>query len=158
MRHSFKGEHSYKHDETVPAFDDAHPLVIFDGVCHFCSRSMRIVFEHERTPINFAPTQSSLGRALLTHYGLDANDPASFLYLDNGHALQSSTAVFALAKQIKGWPTLIRLFWVIPRPLTNFAYKLFARNRYKWFGKSNTCLIPSPEMKSRLISSPEVKE
>lgn len=150
--------HSYKNDKAVPAFDDTNPLVIFDGVCHFCSRSMRIVYEHEKTPINFAPTQSPLGRVLLMHYGLDTDDPASFLYLNDGNALQSSTAVFALAKHLKGWPSLIRLCWVIPRPLTNLAYKLFARNRYKWFGKSDVCLIPSPEMKSRLISTPEITE
>ena len=114
---------------------------------------MRVVFKHETSPIYFAATQSDLGSALLTHYGLDPDDPSSFLFLRGGKAWQSSSAVFALAKLLRGWPKLLLIFWVIPRPLTDFVYRAFAKNRYKWFGKSDTCMIPSPEMKARMVGS-----
>lgn len=139
----------------IHEFDDQNPLVVFDGVCHFCSRSMRIVFAHEKhIPIYFTPTQSELGKALLTTHGLDPDDPSSFLFLHSGKVWTSSSAVFALAKLLKGWPTLVRLFWIIPRPLTNWVYKVFARNRYTWFGKSDICMIPIPDMKARLLDMP----
>lgn len=112
---------------------------------------MRIVYEHETSPIYFAATQSDLGRALLTHYGLDPDDPSSFLFLSDGKAWQSSSAVFALAKLLRGWPKFLLIFWVIPRPFTDFVYRMFARNRYKWFGKSDVCMIPSPDMKARMV-------
>ena len=112
---------------------------------------MRIVFKHENTPIYFAATQSDLGIALLTHYGLDPDDPSSFLFLRGGEALRSSSAVFSLAGQLRGWPKLLLIFWIVPRPLTNFVYRIFARNRYKWFGKSDACMIPSPQMKARMV-------
>jgi predicted DCC family thiol-disulfide oxidoreductase YuxK len=116
---------------------------------------MRIVFEHDKSEtINFAPVQSVLGAALLMHYGLNPNDPASFIFLEDGPAKFSSSAVFALSGKLKGWPRLVQIFWIIPRPLTDLLYKIIARNRYKWFGKSEACLIPTPEMKSRLINFP----
>lgn len=116
---------------------------------------MGIVFAHEKhIPIYFAPTQSELGKSLLSKYGLDPDDPTSFLFLYEGNVWTSSSAVFALAKLLKGWPTLVRVFWVVPRPLTNWVYKIFARNRYNWFGKSEVCMIPTPDMKSRLVDMP----
>ena len=137
-------------------FDDRNPLVVFDGICHFCSRSMGIVFTHEKdVPIYFTPTQSKLGKALLVKNGLNPDDPSSFLFLHEGNVWTSSSAVFALAKLLKGWPTLVRLFWILPRPLTNWVYKIFARNRYNWFGKSDVCMIPTPEMKARLLDMPQ---
>ena len=92
---------------------------------------MRIVYEHETSPIYFAATQSDLGRALLTHYELDPDDPSSFLFLSGGKALRSSSAVFSLAGQLRGWPKLLLISWIIPRPLTDFIYRVFAKNRYK---------------------------
>lgn len=139
----------------MPKFDGQDPLVVFDGVCHFCSRSMRIVFNHEKdVPIYFTPTQSDLGRALLVKNGLNPDDPSSFLFIYAGQTWASSSAVFALAKLLKGWPGLVRVFWLIPRPLTNWVYKVFARNRYNWFGKSDVCIIPTPKMKARLMDMP----
>ncbi|PHR59139.1 MAG: thiol-disulfide oxidoreductase [Robiginitomaculum sp.] len=136
----------------VPDFNDAHPLIVFDGVCHFCSRSMQILFEHEKgVEIHFTQTRSSLGRALLRHYHLDPDDPVSFLFLYQGKASQSSAAIFSLCKHLKGWPRLVRYFWIIPRPVTNLAYRILARNRYKIFGKSDVCLVPSAQMQKRLL-------
>jgi len=148
---------SYKGDPNIPSFEDKDLLVVFDGVCHFCSRSMRAVFEHEKQPIYFIPTQSILGNRLLIHYGLDPDDPASFIFLEKGKAKFSSSGVFALSRYVSGWPAILRVFWIIPRPLTDFAYKIFARNRYRWFGKSDTCMVPSDEMKSRLLDFPSQK-
>ena len=145
--------YSYRNDANVPKFDDSHPLVVFDGICNFCSRSMRVVFFHETQPIYFTATQSDLGQALLLHYGLDPKDPSSFLFLHNGKAKQSSDAIFALAGLLKNWPRLIGIFWIIPRPFTDFVYKIFARNRYKWFGKKTACLLPTPEMKLRMLGN-----
>jgi len=140
----------------VSKYNDQNPLVVFDGVCHFCSRSMRIVFTHEKhTPIYFTPTQSDLGRDLLVKNGLDPDDPKSFLFLYKGRVWTSSSAVFALAKHLRGWPALIRVFWIVPRPVTDALYGLFARNRYNWFGKADICRVPTPEMHARLLDMPK---
>lgn len=146
--------YSFKTDASVPKFEDVDAFVVFDGVCHFCSRSMRIVFEHEKDPIHFIPTQSGLGRALLAHYDLDPDDPASFIFVNHGRARFSSTGVFALSRKLKGWPALLQVFWIIPRPLTDWLYGIFARRRYNVFGRSDMCLIPSADMKSRLLDFP----
>ena len=138
----------------VPVYSDGQPLVVFDGVCHFCSRSMAIVYAHEKQPIFFVPMQSQFGREIMSKHGLDPDDPSSFLFTFNGRVFTSSSGVFALAKFLKGWPRLIRVFWIVPRPLSDWAYGVFARNRYRWFGKSKTCMIPTPDMKSRLLDMP----
>ena len=140
----------------MPKFDNRKPLVVFDGVCHFCSRSMRLVYSHEKdVPIYFAPTQSKLGKKLLTENGLNPDDPSSFLFLYGGKVWTSFGAVFALAKMLKGWPACVCMFWIIPRPLTDWVYRIFARNRYTWFGKSDFCMVPTPDMKSRLVDFPQ---
>jgi len=88
---------------------------------------MGIVFKHEKDlAINFTPTQSDLGRGLLTHMGLDPDDPKSFLFLHAGRVWTSSSAVFALAKHLRGWPAWVRVFWIVPRPLTDSLYGLAA--------------------------------
>ena len=140
---------------AAPKYNAQNPHVVFDGVCHFCSRSMGIVFTHEKDlPIYFTPTQSDLGRDLLMQNGLDPDDPKSFLFLYKDRVWKSSSAVFALAKHLRGWPGLIRVFWIVPRPLTDALYGLFARNRYNWFGKSDICMVPTPEMRARLLDMP----
>ena len=149
--------YSYKEDPKIPDFPDQNPIVVFDGVCKFCSRSMRIVFKHEKQPISFIPTQSELGAVLLEHYGLDPQDPTSFIFLNNGVARFESSGIFGLFRHVKGWPSLLKIFAILPRPLTNYAYRIVARNRYKWFGKSDVCIIPPDEMKSRMLDIPVLK-
>jgi len=92
----------------VPKYNGQNPLVVFDGVCHFCSRSMRTVYTHEKDiPIYFTPTQSELGKALLEKNGLDSDDPKSFLFLYKDKVWTSSSAVFALAKHLRGDPCIL---------------------------------------------------
>lgn len=147
---------SHRSDPVVPDFDDTHPVMVFDGVCHLCSGAARLIHSRETRPIYFVPIQSNLGKSLLAHYDLNPADPTSFLYLEDGIVRTDSAAVFALFKKIKGWPRLINVFSLLPRGVTDWAYRIVARNRYALFGKSVTCVIPAPTLRARFLDMPEL--
>lgn len=95
-----RGPYSYRHDPAVPAFPDDRPLVLFDGDCALCSGSARKILTADRAGLfRLAPRQSQLGRALLTHYGVSPDDPATMLLIQDGMARQRSDAVLAIAAQ-----------------------------------------------------------
>ena len=130
--------------------DAAAPVILFDGHCLLCARSVQFVLRHERDEaIRFVPLQSGEGRALAAAQGVDAEDPDTFLFLANGRAYsKSSGALAVLARLRPPWP-LARVLLLIPRPLRDAVYGLIARNRYRWFGRSEVCMAPTPELRRR---------
>jgi predicted DCC family thiol-disulfide oxidoreductase YuxK len=128
------------------------PIILFDGVCNFCSGI--VLFTIKRDPegiFKYAPLQSEAGQGLLKHFGLPANDFNSFILIEGDKCYQKSTAVLRVARRIKGlWP-LLYLFIVVPRPIRDFIYDIVARNRYRRFGKKEQCLIPTPDIRSRFL-------
>lgn len=142
----------WRSDEGVPRFDDAQPLVVFDGDCVFCSRSMRIVsrLDHRRR-IRMTPAQGALGQALYRHVGLPTDRFETFLVLAGGLTFQRSDALVALARELPPpWRTL-RLLSVVPRGLRDVVYGLLARHRYRLFGRREACGLADPELARRLI-------
>ena len=96
-----RGPYSYREDPAVPAFPDDRPLVLFDGDCALCSGSARKILKADRVGLfRLAPTQSPLGQALLMHYGVDPQDPATMLLIQDGVARERSDAVLAIAAQL----------------------------------------------------------
>ncbi len=128
-------------------------LILFDGVCHFCAASVRFILHRDPTArFHFAPLQSDLARQICAAHGLNQSDLDTFVYAREGQPpLIRSDAALAVAADL-GWPwSTLALLRLIPRPLRDAAYRFIARNRYRWFGKNDACLVPSPEQRARFL-------
>ena len=127
-------------------------IVIFDGVCNLCARSVQFILRHESEPrFQFSPVQSAAGARLLTAHGYSAANVATFVFLSEGKVYTRSTAALRIARHFKGPWQLLRALWIVPRPLRDLLYDLVARNRYSWFGKADSCLMPTSELSARFL-------
>jgi predicted DCC family thiol-disulfide oxidoreductase YuxK len=131
----------------------ANQTILFDGVCNLCNGSIQFVIQRDRSGIfNFAALQSTVGRELLQEYGLPVNDLYSVILIKNGKAYQRSRAALEIARHLSGlWP-LLYIFIIIPPFIRDSIYNWISRNRYRWFGKKDDCMIPTPELKSRFLA------
>jgi predicted DCC family thiol-disulfide oxidoreductase YuxK len=128
------------------------PIILFDGVCHLCSATVRFVIRRDpRARCRFLPIQSDRGRELYRANGLDPEHPDTLLVLANGKALKRSDAAIAIGREL-GFPwSLASLGLVLPRKLRDTLYDFIAVRRYRWFGKNESCLMPTPEIRSRFV-------
>jgi predicted DCC family thiol-disulfide oxidoreductase YuxK len=118
-------------------------LMVFDGFCNLCSAGARWVQRHKiEPPFRLVPMQSDEGRRLLTQHGYDPDDPLTFVVLEGDRCLTQSDAWIHLAAAAGGAWRLVHAVRVIPRVVRDYAYRLVARNRYRWFGRRTTCYIP----------------
>ena len=128
------------------------PIIVFDGKCLLCSSSVGFIVERDRAArFRFAPMQSVTGRSLLLRHGLDPEDPASLLVVEGERAWSDSEAVLRVASAFGGAWRLAAVARVVPRRWRDAAYRVLARNRYRWFGRRDTCLVPTPELRARFI-------
>ncbi len=132
--------------------DSEHPVWLFDGVCAFCDWSVRFLLRHERQPdCLFVAIQSETGQALALRHGVNPDDPATFLFIENGRALTKSDGVIALARHLR-WPwRLLGLWRLLPKGLRDWQYGLIARNRYRLFGRKQECAVPYQAARARFI-------
>ena len=129
-----------------------HPVILFDGVCNFCNAVVKFVVRQDKKKIfRFAALQSPAGETLLKKYQLDWQRRDSFVLIDNAKVYQRSSAALRLYGKLSWYWKWTQLFWIIPRFLRDGIYDLIARNRYKWFGKKEVCMIPTPELKERFL-------
>lgn len=143
---------SYRSDKHVPSFDDRFAVAVMDGECSLCTTGARLIDRFDKAQnIRICPVQSPLGRALLVHYEMDPTDPESWIFLENGIAWTSFDAWIKAGEAVGGIGKLMRVFWVVPRPLRDWIYKRIARNRIAVFGKANMCSLASPSLRARLI-------
>jgi predicted DCC family thiol-disulfide oxidoreductase YuxK len=132
-------------------FDTGKPIIFFDGVCNLCNRSVQFVIKKDRDKkFRFASLQSQAGQEILQQYKLSQSDFNSFILFEDGQLYTRSTAALRVLSQLKGWRWSRALQWV-PRFVRDGVYNLVARNRYKWFGKQESCMIPSPDLVSRFL-------
>ena len=129
------------------------PLVLYDGVCNLCAGAVRFVVRHDRAGVfRFASIQSPLGRDLYRRHGFDPETLASFMVISDGRAFVRSDATLEVLRRCGGlWACVAWLRW-IPRAIRDPVYDLVARNRYRWFGRAETCLVPTPELRARFIA------
>ena len=126
-------------------------IVLFDGVCNFCNSSVQFILKYDRSnSLQFASLQSPTGQALLKKYDIPS-EMDSVIYIENGRAFIKSDAALKIARYFGGCWKALTFFSVFPAVIRNFFYDIIARNRYKWFGKRDTCMIPSPETRARFI-------
>jgi predicted DCC family thiol-disulfide oxidoreductase YuxK len=128
-------------------------IVVFDGHCLLCSRSVRFLLRHDRRGILlFASIQGAMGRRLLADAGLQPENLQTLLFVDEGRTWQQTAALLRIAG-VLGWPWRAAwLAWCIPAPLRDGLYRLVARNRQQLFGVSATCMVPPPEQRSRFLN------
>lgn len=127
-------------------------IVIFDGVCNLCARSVQFILRHESGPYcRFSPLQSAAGARLLVSHGFSPANVESFVLISDGKVYTRSTAALRVARHFKGAWQLLRVFWLVPRPLRDLLYDWVARNRYSWFGKADSCMVATPELSARFM-------
>ena len=126
-------------------------IVLFDGVCNFCNNSVQFILKHDRTnSLQFASLQSATGQALLKKYNIPA-EVDSVTFIENNIAYTKSDAALRIAAYFGNFWKALTIFSILPVSFRNFFYDIIARNRYKWFGKRDTCMLPSPEIRARFI-------
>lgn len=130
----------------------AEPVIVFDGVCALCSRWVRFLLRFDRRGrYRFAAMQGAQGRALLQAHGLAPEDPTSFLLLDAGRAWTDTDAILRVLTGLGGAWRLLGVLRGLPRRLRDPAYRALARNRYRWFGRHDTCFLPTPAQAVRFL-------
>lgn len=129
------------------------PTILFDGICNLCTASVRFIIKHDPTAIfKFSSLQSETGKNLLSKYNFSSPGLDSFILIQNNVIYSRSTAALIVAKQLKGAIKLLYGFIIVPPFIRNGVYKFIARNRYKWFGKKESCLVPSSDMQARFLN------
>lgn len=125
-------------------------ILFFDGLCHFCNASVQFTQKRDtRKRIFFTPLQGETAALMLPH--LDPEKPQSVVYHRKGKTYYKSSAVFRIAQDLDGlWP-ICNVLLIIPAFLRNLVYDAIARNRYKWFGKRESCKIPTQEEKDQYL-------
>ena len=127
-------------------------VILFDGVCNFCNASINFVIDHDPDKkFQFASLQSDFGQTILREHSRNLSDFDSVILLQNGQLLIKSEAAFAIAKQLSGAWAGLAIFRILPTVITDFFYELIAKNRYKIFGKTESCRMPTPDIKERFI-------
>jgi predicted DCC family thiol-disulfide oxidoreductase YuxK len=128
------------------------PIVLFDGVCNFCSVSVGFIVRRERRGcFRFAALQSAAGGELLARHGLTADAGETFVLIEGGRAYTRSGAALRIARRLRfPYPLLFGLI-VVPAIVRDFAYGWFARRRYRWFGRRDECMTPAPELRGRFL-------
>ncbi len=138
--------------QTTTAQDEVGPIVLFDGVCNFCEGSVRFVLERDRRAhFRFAALQSEAGRARLRRVGLSADHIEGLVVVDGSRVYTKSGAALRVARGLPGaWP-LLWIFYAVPAVLRDAVYDAFATRRYRWFGRRDSCLVPSAEVRARFL-------
>jgi predicted DCC family thiol-disulfide oxidoreductase YuxK len=128
----------------------AQGIVLFDGVCNFCDQAVMFIVDRDRSGyFAFAPLQSPTGERLLASHGMSGI--STIVVVEGERVYTRSAAALRIARRLDGlWP-LLRVLWLIPKPLRDAAYGYFAANRYKWFGQLDACRVPTPELRSRFL-------
>lgn len=132
--------------------NNKQPILLFDGVCNLCNGFVQFVIKRDaKSKFKFASLQSKTGQQYSKTFNLPTSDFTSFVFVENDkYYLKSSAALKVLSKLNGVWKLSLILF-IFPKFLRDFVYDIIAKNRYKWFGKSESCLMPSPELQARFL-------
>ena len=127
------------------------PILLFDGVCNFCNRMVNFAIRNDsKAKLRFAPLQSQTGIQLKEQFNVSP-DADTIVFIENGKAYTYARAAIRVCRYLD-WPAkFLYAFIIIPRFISQPFYKWLARNRYKWFGKKDACMLPTPETKSRFL-------
>ncbi|WP_138416790.1 thiol-disulfide oxidoreductase DCC family protein [Aquibacillus sediminis] len=126
-------------------------IILYDGVCNLCNQSVRFIIKRDtKSFYQFASLQGKAAKKLLQRYQIPMGT-SSLIVIENGRWYQKSSAVLQIMKRLKGIWKLLAVGWFIPKKLRDRIYDLIARNRYRWFGKNDRCMVPTPELRNRFL-------
>lgn len=128
-------------------------IIIFDGICNLCNASINFLIKIDKNNVfKFVAMQSESGEQLLKKYGFSTTEIDSFLLISNKNLLTKSDAIVRISAQLPFPWNLFFVLKILPKGMRDYLYSLVAKNRYKWFGKKNQCLIPTPELNHKFLS------
>lgn len=134
-----------------PVNDNA--LILFDGICNLCNSAVIFIIQHDRKNyFHFASLQSEIGKKKLAEYKINSPEPNSIVLIENNKVYIKSTATLRILRRLDKLYSLLYGLIIIPYFIRNIIYDFIARNRYKWFGKRNECMIPTEKLKEKFIS------
>ncbi|POY40647.1 thiol-disulfide oxidoreductase [Flavobacterium alvei] len=128
-------------------------IILFDGVCNLCNSAVQFVIRHDKKDVfRFVALQSELGQDILNHIGINPKNIDSIILYEPGIAYYyKSQAAIEIARNLGGFWHFGTIFRIIPTPIANQLYDYVAKNRYKWYGKKESCMMPTPELKSKFL-------
>jgi predicted DCC family thiol-disulfide oxidoreductase YuxK len=127
-------------------------IVIFDGECNFCNSSVNLLIKLDKNQIfKFASNQSNEGLQLIKEYNLTFASPNTIILISENQSFTKSNAILEIFRLLGGYYKLLLVLKIIPSIIRNFFYDIFARNRYRLFGKKSECLLPTPEIRNRFL-------
>lgn len=128
-------------------------IIYFDGVCNLCNWTVKFIIKHDKKNVfMFAPLQSDFMKSGVTHANGQYIKKDSVIYQKGDQVFSRSDAILHILKTLGGGWKLLYAFKIIPKPWRNWLYDRIAKNRYRWFGKKDRCMLPSPEIQSRFLS------
>ncbi len=129
-------------------------IILFDGICNLCNSSVNFIIKNDsKEQFMFASLQSDAAKEILLQQNWEKNNINSILLVQDGNIFDKSTAALKIAKNLDGIYKLLYLFIIIPTFIRNILYDYIAKNRYKWYGKKDSCMIPTPELKKRFLGN-----
>ncbi|WP_345890709.1 thiol-disulfide oxidoreductase DCC family protein [Croceivirga thetidis] len=133
--------------------EDGKKIILFDGVCNLCNGVIQFVIKRDKKDLfRYAPLQSELGQQLTKERAIDTARIDSFILIEPGTAyFIKSDAALEIAKDFGGFWNILRIFKWVPTSIRNAVYDFVARNRYRWFGRKDQCMIPTPELQAKFL-------
>ena len=132
--------------------NSTYPIVLFDGVCNFCNYWVNFAIKRDKKKkLRFTPLQGETAKRLLPQYNISSTSLSSVIFIDGNKAYTQSSAAIRICKYLDGGWKLFYGLMIIPKFFRDWIYNIIARNRYKWFGKKDVCMIPTPEMRARFL-------
>ena len=129
-----------------------HAIVLFDGVCHLCTSTVQFIIQRDpHGYFTFASLQSEVGRTLLEEHGLQPDALDTFVLVEGSRCFTRSEAALRVAQHLSGGWALVRVLSLLPKPMRDWSYTVIARNRYRWFGTHETCMVPSRDLLDRFL-------
>lgn len=128
-------------------------IVLFDGVCNLCDSSVQFIIKKDKKDVfRFVALQSVLGQNILKHIGVNTNSIDSILLYEPGSAYYyKAEAVLKIAASLGGLYSMLSVFAIVPKSFSNFIYDFIAKNRYKWYGKKENCMVPTDALKVKFL-------
>jgi predicted DCC family thiol-disulfide oxidoreductase YuxK len=127
-------------------------IILFDGVCNLCNASVNFIIKHDKKErFLFASLQSDAAKEILLQFPSKKIELSSLILIENGKIYEKSSAILKITKHLNSGLNLFYIFKIIPKLLRDKLYSIIAKNRYKWFGKKSSCMIPTKKQKNRFI-------
>ena len=137
----------------MPNLDQSHPVILFDGVCNLCSTAVQFIIKRDKKDVfRFASLQSEAAQNILKPFDFPLDELKTIVLVQNGKIYLRSRAVLRIVSQLNGAWKLSALLYIFPSFISDVVYNLISKYRYKLFGKKDSCMIPTPELKARFLS------